>query len=375
MRTNIEFKATGGELFKQLFVGFLLCSVTFGIYYPWFLVSLHRLVLNRTTVRVGDQELRLDFTGTGGELFKHMFLSYLFTMWTFGIYMPWAIVRLLKFQQEHTVAVGVDRTYRFQTELTGGQLFKTLIGGYLLTGITFGIYAPWFLANLMRTILEASSLRSEHEHVGSVRFTLTGGELFKRFIVGYLLTMVTFGVYMFWFQVKMLRLFMNSTEITAGGRAYRGDFTGTGGEAFKVNFLGYLLTMVTFGIYSFWYMANLLRFQFSNTRFLPAEELESELAAGVAPVRSMPTAPARAAFSQVSQPAQRRLPSQAASASASASAFPAIEGDRRAAWARAFLPPPSPGQQEWASTIADQSEVQIDVPEVWTDRASARSIN
>lgn len=285
MRTNIEFKATGGELFKQLFVGFLLCSITLGIYYPWFLVSLQRMIMQRTTVRSGDEELRLDYTATGGQLFKHMFLGYLFTIWTFGIYLPWFVMRMIRFQQEHTVAIGASRSYRFHTELTGGELFKTLIGGYLLTGITFGIYMPWFLVKLVRTLVEATELHSDQERLGTIRFTLTGGELFKTFIVGYLLTAITLGIYGFWFQVKMLKLFANSTEISVRGRAYRGDFTGTGGEAFKVNFLGYLLTMITFGVYSFWYMANLLRFQLGNTRFVPAEELDGEGEALLMPAR------------------------------------------------------------------------------------------
>lgn len=521
MRTNIEFKATGGELFKQLFVGFLLCSITLGIYYPWFLVSLQRMIMQRTTVRSGNEELRLDYTATGGQLFKNMFLGYLFTIWTFGIYLPWFVMRMIRFQQEHTIAIGSTRNYRFHTELTGGELFKTLIGGYLLTGITFGIYMPWFLVKLMRTLVEATELHADEERLGTIRFTLTGGELFKTFIVGYLLTMVTMGIYGFWFQVKMLKLFANSTEISVRGRAYRGDFTGTGGEAFKVNFLGYLLTMVTFGIYSFWYMANLLRFQLGNTRFVPAEELggggeevvmparvssvlgdsydaapalpaprsgafaQQELAAGgraipvvagraiaarselpayasaeledpvvpgyaAAGAPSVPVAPAYSAgaddvpvytaprslaqetpvysaprslaheahahsaveapvHSAPRAPVQEDVPvytAPRAPSSYSAPRAPATEpvraalrpgpvvqssvparrapiaaapaevaGDRRAAWARAFLPArqENAATTEFASTLADQNPLALEVAEVWTDRAVARA--
>src|SRR5262245_43104397 len=99
MRTHIEFKATGGELFKKLFVGFLLCSITFGIYYPWFLVLLQKMIMQKTTIRNDEEELQLDHTATGGQLFKNMFLGYLFTMWTFGIYLPWFAMRMIRFQQ------------------------------------------------------------------------------------------------------------------------------------------------------------------------------------------------------------------------------------------------------------------------------------
>jgi uncharacterized membrane protein YjgN (DUF898 family) len=341
MRTTVEFKATGGQLFKELFVGMLLTSITFGIYYPWFLVSLQKLIARSTTLHAGDEELRVEYTATGGALFKQLFLGYLFTMWTFGIYLPWFFVRMIRFQQQHTIAVGADRTYRFNTELTGEKLFGAIIGPSLLSFVTFGVYLPWLWVTAVRTIVEASELYADDQPIGRTRFTLTGGALFGQFIGGYLLTLVTMGIYGFWFQVQMWRLFANALEIRIGDRPVRGEFTGTGGELFKISFVGYLLTMITFGVYGFWLIAHLLRFQLSNLRFVPAEELIDG-----------------ASFARI-EPALRAQPPELPVRAA------AVQGDRRAAWARAFLPPLEAAEPiEWSATI-DQNQF---ATEIWTDR-------
>ena len=70
-----------------------------------------------------------------------------------------------------------------------------------------------------------------------------------------------------WFQVKLFKFFAGNTRVQLHGRSFAGDFTGTGGEYFVINLVGGLLTMITFGIYVFWFIAKLLRFQFNNTVF------------------------------------------------------------------------------------------------------------
>jgi uncharacterized membrane protein YjgN (DUF898 family) len=346
MHAKFDFRGTGGELFKTLFKGWLLTAITFGIYMPWFLISLIKLVFSKTKLRLGEEELELEYTGTGGELFKRFIVGYLLTGITFGIYLSWFIVDLIKFHQSHMTAVRTDgRVYRLDSSLTGGELFKTLFVGYLLTMITFGIYAPWFVCKLQRLLASTTTVQQNGEVVATVEYTAQGGELFKTFLVGYLLTAITFGIYAFWFQVKLLKFFAQNTEITAGGERYRGDFTGTGGENFKLNFVGYLLTMITFGIYGFWYLADLLRFQLGHTQFMSESgetpEVEKPIAVRVAPAAraaSVQIAAPRAPSAQLAAPraasAPKALP--APRPTSAAKALPARTGDTRAAWARAF---------------------------------------
>ncbi|HLT37160.1 MAG TPA: DUF898 family protein, partial [Enhygromyxa sp.] len=107
------------------------------------------------------------------------------------------------------------------------------------------------------------------QQVGDMDFVGQGGDLLVTFIVGYLLTLVTFGIYMAWFQVKLMSFNAESTKITVEGQRMGMRFTGEGGELFVIMLVGYLLSMITLGIYMFWMMAKLLKWQLSNTVVFP----------------------------------------------------------------------------------------------------------
>ena len=80
----------------------------------------------------------------------------------------------------------------------------------------------------------------------------------------YLLTLITFGIYGAWFQVKLIKFNADHTKFNVEGKRLGMRFTGEGGELFVIIVVGYLLSLVTFGIYSFWMMAKLLKWQVSN---------------------------------------------------------------------------------------------------------------
>jgi uncharacterized membrane protein YjgN (DUF898 family) len=264
-----NFQGTGGELFVTFLVGYLLTMITFGIYLPWFICKLQSFVMANTTLGPTKRgELRLEFTGRGGELFVTGLVGYLLTIITLGIYMPWFMVKLIKFFSENTVATAQDGTrLRPRFEGTGGELFVTFLVGYLLTMITFGIYAPWFLCKLNKVLRQRTIILENEQPVGNFDFEGKGGELFVTFLVGYLLTIITVGIYFPWFQVKLMKFFAENTRVVYQGRMYAGAFHGTGGEFFVVNLVGYLLTMLTIGIYMPWYMIKLWKFQFNNHEF------------------------------------------------------------------------------------------------------------
>lgn len=71
-------------------------------------------------------------------------------------------------------------------------------------------------------------------------FSGTGGSLFGMFTMNTLLTLLTFGVYSFWGRVK-IRRYLHSQTRFAGARL---AFHGTGGELFK----GWMKAMAIFGI-------------------------------------------------------------------------------------------------------------------------------
>ena len=102
---------------------------------------------------------------------------------------------------------------------TGGELFKKLFGGLLLSLITFGIYLPWFIVGMQKYVYEKTTIHGTTRGDLSLEFTGTGGQLFVKGLVGYLLTMLTIGIYSFWFMVKMAKWQLSNTVIRSEGGA------------------------------------------------------------------------------------------------------------------------------------------------------------
>jgi uncharacterized membrane protein YjgN (DUF898 family) len=293
VEARFEFRGTGGELFKKLIVGAILSTITFGIYLPWYFVALQKYIYENTSIkRPGKGDIALEFTGTGGELFKIGFVGYLLTMITFGIYGFWFMAKLNKYFLSNSRGRANDGEFRLDSDLEGGELFGNLFVGALLTGITFGIYYPWFICKLQKIYFNKLKILHNNQVIGSGDFVGQGGELFGLLFVNALLTAVTFYIYLAWANVNILKFMLSKTELKIRGTVYRGDFSGTGGELFVINLVGMLLTMVTFGIYSFWFMCKQLKFQLENTRYRSAQA--AELSPGVARVAMAPRAAAGA---------------------------------------------------------------------------------
>ncbi|MBN2343420.1 MAG: DUF898 family protein [Deltaproteobacteria bacterium] len=269
MERRFEFTGTGGALLGKFIVGTILTGITFGIYAPWFIVNLQKYICEHLALKTEGGDVKFEFTGTGGKLFGTYLVGVLLTGITFGIYASWFIVNLTKYFTDNTVGKTADgNTYAVSFRGNGGSLFGTIFVGYLLTMLTFGIYAAWFMVKLTKFFADNMDIMENGNKVGSFSFNGEGGELFGTYILGVILTGITFGVYASWFMVNLMKYFNNHTQISLNDKSYTADFDGTGGKYFVVNFVGYLLTMITFGIYGAWYMCNLLKFQYENTRIL-----------------------------------------------------------------------------------------------------------
>jgi uncharacterized membrane protein YjgN (DUF898 family) len=261
-----DFSGTGGELFGQLFVGMLLTMITFGIYAPWFMCKMFNFLAQRITFGPTSKgTVRASFDGKGGELFVTYLVGMLLTMITFGIYMPWFICKLYNWMASNVVVrTDSGEEYRFQFDGKGGELFVTYLVGMILTMITFGIYMPWFICKMTKWMFAHFKVQKNGQEVGGLEFTGEGGELFVTYLIGMILTMITFGIYMPWFQCKMLSWQAEHTKINVEGKRLGMRFSGQGGELFVIMFVGVLLSMVTFGIYYFWFLVKLLKWQLSN---------------------------------------------------------------------------------------------------------------
>ena len=268
---KFKFTGTGGQLFAKLFVGMILTMITFGIYSPWFVVGMMKYFFSKSQFGpTAKGDLKLEFSGQGGKFFVIGLVGYLLTLITLGIYGPWFMVKLIRFYAENSVAKADDGTrYQLRFDASGGDLFVTFLVGYLLTMITFGIYGPWFMCKLQDLFYSNTSILSGGQKVGGLNFSGTGGDLFVTFIVGYLLSMITLGIYGPWFQVKIMKFYAQHTVVTVNGVKYGSDFTGTGGELFVKMLLGSLLTLLTLGIYAFWFAVDITKWKMDNTPYKP----------------------------------------------------------------------------------------------------------
>jgi len=266
METRFQFSGTGGALFVKFLVGGLLSAITFGIYMPWFIVNLTKYMYENTTIKTPKGDARLEFKGEGATLFGTYLVGMILTMLTFGIYSAWFMTNIAKFFSDNTHCTAASgRQFHLQYNGTGGALFVKVLVGYLLTMVTIGIYAPWFMCSLTKFFSENTAIMEGQKQVGSFDFIGNGGTLFVTYLVGMLLTGITFGIYGAWFAVKLFKFFNENSEVTVEGETYRGGFSGTGGNFFVLNLVGYLLTVITLGIYGAWYSCNLIRFQLENT--------------------------------------------------------------------------------------------------------------
>ncbi len=266
-----RFAGQGGDLLVTMIVGYLLSMVTLGIYLPWFICKLHAYLAASTRIEGTPRgTLQLEFTGKGGDLFVTGLVGLLLTIVTIGFYGPWFLVNLTRFFTANTHAIASDGTrYGARFEATGGELLVALLVGYVLCLVTLGIYTPWFLCNFQRLFLGKLAILEDGNTAGSFSFTGAGGELIGQFLLGILLMVVTFGIYAAWFQVALMQFFARHTTVTLGAQSWRGRFSGTGGELFVLNLVGYLLTVVTIGIYGAWWLVKQLTFQTDHHHFDP----------------------------------------------------------------------------------------------------------
>ena len=240
---RFNYTGTGSGLFAELIVGGVLTVCTFGLYSPWFVCRLIEFVAKHTTLIDSERNsVRFHFNGTGADLFVQLVVGAVLTFCTFGIYAFWLSTNLTRFILENLRARdSFGEPVEIAFNGTGADLFGQCIIDYVLTVITFGIYAPWMICNLHRFFYDNTRIYTSNSEL-RLSFHGTGGDLFGTFVVGYILTFCTLGLYSFWLQVQLIRFTTGNTIVTTpGGRRYAVRFTGTGWEYFLINVVGVIL--------------------------------------------------------------------------------------------------------------------------------------
>ena len=264
---RMEYLGKPTEIIGSGILAMLLLIFTAGLAYPWVVAGAQRYFYSRVRIHTPSGVLTPEFTGTGFLCFVEVFLSAILVGLIFGIYGPWYVANVMRYFMNNSQAVAPDGTrYRLDYTGKGGELFVPMLINGLLTSITFGIYAAWAACDMRKRFYDKTRILKGEQEIGKLDFVGTGGGLVGTFLLGGFLSMITFGIYLPWFQVNLEKFFMKNTGVYIGGRRYRGDFTGEGGELF-VLMLQVILVPLTFGLYLFWLITKQNRFFIEKTSF------------------------------------------------------------------------------------------------------------
>jgi uncharacterized membrane protein YjgN (DUF898 family) len=215
-----------GALFRIFYVNLILTILTLGIYRFWAKTRLRRYIWRH--VSVGGESFA--YTGTGKELligFLKALVVLLPPLVIIGIVEiildnPWdSIVGGLKYIAVlivFTAGTYAARRYRMSRTTWSGIRFHQAgspwryaglyIKGSVLTAITLGLYVPYFRTQL--TAYETTNL-----YLGSepFRFTGVGRDLFKRWLIAWLLAVPTLFLSLLWYRAVEYRYYAAHTQL------------------------------------------------------------------------------------------------------------------------------------------------------------------
>lgn len=213
-------------MFGIFVVNLLLTILTLGIYSFWAKVRTRQYLWGQSEF-TGD---RFGFHGTGQELLLGWLkaalilgglaalASLLQSSWddpladvvAQGIFytgllvlLPLARIGSMRYRLRRTSWRGIRFTFR-------GEYLPFLwlsLRGLLLTGLTVGLYYPFYQSAVRRYL-------TEHSYFGPVPFTFDGrgSDLFGSCLLTYLLTLPTLGLIWVWYTARRRRYFWNHTS-------------------------------------------------------------------------------------------------------------------------------------------------------------------
>lgn len=197
------FDGSTWQLIGYRILSALVITITLGIAYPWMLCMIQRWEAKHTVIH----GRRLKFNGQGHQLIGKYLLWVFLTAITFGIYGIWLGLGMKKWVVKHTVYADEQKPVDSYFSGGAGGYLGIHILSFILTLFTFGIGKAW--ADKMVLKWEA-----KHTHIGGspLEFNGTGGQLFAKYLLLLLLTPLTLGIYALFFTVIYMKWEVKHTE-------------------------------------------------------------------------------------------------------------------------------------------------------------------
>lgn len=263
------FTGSGVAFFALVAKNMLLTLLTLGIFLPWAKTERRKYLWQN--IEIAGHRLR--YHGTGKELlvgYAKVVVAYLVFIGvsataikvlgpTLGfvvqVGLGIAVLALVPFaiwgSRRYLLSRTSYRGVRFGLERDAKPFAKLFFGGYLLTLLTLGIYAPIWMNRMHRMQLEATS-------IGTRAFVYRGADrvVFRMAIKYFLLSFVTFGLSLFWYQAALARYQIENTWLDGA----HGKLELEGGELFSLFLLQLFATTLSLGLAFPWVATYTMRF-------------------------------------------------------------------------------------------------------------------
>ncbi|WP_207428076.1 YjgN family protein [Pedobacter sp. SYSU D00535] len=154
---HFGYRGKLSDLMMLFIKGFVFTIFTFGIYGPWFTVSLRKYLIGNT--RFGNVEF--EYTGEGSDLLVLYISGYFLTIITLGIYSFWFAKDLINYFIDNIQLKQNGREIRLQSYLTGGTYFRLAIVNMFIIIFSLGLAAPWATVRAMRILLSNVFIEGE----------------------------------------------------------------------------------------------------------------------------------------------------------------------------------------------------------------------
>jgi uncharacterized membrane protein YjgN (DUF898 family) len=146
---HLGYRGERGQLAFEFFTGIFLSIITFGIYYSWFINRMRTYVLNNC--RFGS--LKFGYDGSGTELFIINLKGYFFSFLTLGIYYFWYKKEYLNYFADFTYIEQNGKKFHLKGKIRGGSFFALTIINLFLTIFTFGLGIPWVIVRTAKFMI------------------------------------------------------------------------------------------------------------------------------------------------------------------------------------------------------------------------------
>lgn len=200
---NSYFDGKGATLLGLSILTFLVSVFTFGLAAPWMICKIQRWKNSHTVI----DGRRLTFTGRGIELLGHWILWELLSLVTCGIYLFFLHVALKRWEMKHTAYEDLQMATG-QFDGNSFQYFGYSLLEILLLLISLGLAAPWTITMIQKWEMKHSIIATER-----LKYEGTALGILGQYIIVLLLSILTFGIYLPWGIVRLNKYIYSHTHV------------------------------------------------------------------------------------------------------------------------------------------------------------------